>query len=84
MAKYVDVVSTAAVMADMATTMRKFADEIENLTIKMLDTQDISLASEAISAVTNCISNMRLDLLVTRPIREFEREIFVRGPNKKD
>lgn len=84
MGKYVDVIPTAAVMSDMVHTMRKFADEIENLTIKMMDTKDITLASEAVSAVTNCISNLRIDLLVTRPIREFERELFVINSNEKD
>lgn len=74
----VEAESTAAVIADMVDTMKRYTRELERIGQKMINTNDVSLASEALNAVTNCMQNLRLDLLVTRPIREFDRTLFVK------
>jgi hypothetical protein len=73
----VDVEPTAAVIMDMAVTLKNYAHELERTARKMMDRGDITLASEALGAITNCMQNLRLDLLVTRPIREFDRTLAV-------
>lgn len=75
----INVAPTAAIIKDMARTMNNYAKELERISAKMIERNDMSLAAEAMSAVTNCLSNMRLDLLVTRPIREYERESNTNG-----
>lgn len=69
----INVDPTAEVIEKMANLMRKFASELDGISAKMRISHDIGFASEAITAVVNCIQNLRLDLLVTRPIREYER-----------
>lgn len=70
----VDVGPTAEVIEKMANLMRENAIDLERIAAKMRDRQDISYAAEAINIVTNSMNNLRLDLLITRPLREFKRE----------
>lgn len=69
--KSIDVKPTAEIVNDMAETLERYSRELRNISKKMIETDDISRASEAITVVSNCIANLRMDLLVTRPIREF-------------
>jgi hypothetical protein len=73
----VDVEPTVAVIMDMAATMERYAAEMKAVARKMLIDGDISRAAEALTSITNCFQNLRLDLLVTRPIREFDRTLYV-------
>lgn len=65
---------TAEVIQEMARTLRRYADEMDRIAEKMIANNDIERASEAMSALVNCYANMRPDLLVTRPIREFMKD----------
>ena len=71
----IDVTPTVAVIVDMADTLRKYSNELDKIAKKMYETNDISIASDAVNSFMNCIQNCRLDLLVTRPIREFNRTV---------
>lgn len=70
----VDIGPTAEVIEKMADLMRENAIYLDRIAAKMRDRQDISYAAEAIGIVTNSMNNLRLDLLITRPLREFQRE----------
>lgn len=70
----VDVKPTAEAIMDMAKTLNHCALEMKRIADKMVEYEDITYASQAATAVSNCVSNLRLDLLVTRPLREFLRE----------
>lgn len=63
---------TAETINNMAKTMRHFADSLDRTAAKMRETEDLGYASEALNTALDCLNNMRLDLLVVRPIREFQ------------
>lgn len=64
---------TAQVIDQAAETFRRAAAELDGLAAKMRDKQDLSYASEAVNAALNVLRNARLDLLVTRSLREYEK-----------
>ena len=72
----------AEVMKNMAEQLRRAADELDRTNNTMMERQDITYAGEAMQVIKNCFFNLRLDLLITRPIREFERKI--RNLEKED
>lgn len=65
-----DVKPTVEKIKEMAETIRKYADEIENHGKVMQRTGDLTYAAEVLSAFTAMIINARLDLMVVRPLRE--------------
>jgi hypothetical protein len=69
-----DIEPTASAIESIADRLNDAAIEIHGIAEQMREHNDIACASEAMSAVLNAIGNLRLDLLVTRPIREFQRE----------
>ena len=71
----IDVRPTASAIQDMANNLKHYAMELERIKASMIKYNDISYAGEALNSVTSCFSNMRMDLLVTRPIREYDRVI---------
>ena len=64
---------TVEVIDKMAQTLRDKAIELERLAIQMRNREDITYAAEAISTVSNMMNQLRIDLLVTRPLREYQR-----------
>lgn len=70
----IDVGPTAEVIEKMAELMRESAVSLDRLAQKMRERQEIEYASEAIGVITNTMHNLRLDLLISRPLREFQRE----------
>ena len=73
MAEY-DVKPTVEKIKEMAEIIRKYADEIENHGKVMQRTGDLTYAAEVVNAFTAMIVNSRLDLMVTRPLRETMKE----------
>ncbi|KVV07405.1 hypothetical protein [Burkholderia ubonensis] len=73
--QYFDVEPTAASIDEMAQSFRERAVELERLACRVREEKDVSLASEAARVVANCVGGLRLDLLVTRPLRAVERAI---------
>lgn len=69
-----DVKPTADIIAQMAITLKRYSEDLERCAERMVETGDWHYASEAAQTVTNCFANLRLDLLVTRPIRELTRD----------
>lgn len=70
-----DVKPTVEKIKQMAETIRKYADEIENHGNVMLRTGDLTYAAEVVSAFTAMMINARLDLMVVRPLRETMKEV---------
>ena len=71
----VDVESTSRAIFDMSLVLKEYYRQMGFIAQKMEATKDLSYAGEALSCVSNCISNLRIDLLATRPIREYDRSI---------
>lgn len=65
--------STVEVVDQIAGQLRRYADDIERIGKQMRERQDLTLASEVLCEIRNCFHNLRLDLLVSRPLREMER-----------
>jgi len=53
--------------------MRDCANDLTKLAERMRANVDIELAGDAANAVANLIPNLRLDLLVQRPVRAIAR-----------
>ena len=71
----VDVQPTVEVIEKMVSYIRDEADRIQRISVSMQRTGDISYAAEVVNEVQNMFMNLRLDLLVTRPIRAYQGEI---------
>lgn len=69
-----DVAPTVEKIREMAATMRKYAGEIESHADSMARTGDLAYASEVINTFVNMTINARLDLMVSRPLRETMKE----------
>lgn len=65
----VDASSTVEAVEAMARRLREGAMELEALAAKLKSAQDVELAAEAVAVVVNLVPNLRLDLLVTRPLK---------------
>ena len=77
MSKEIDVEMTAEVADTIAKTLRDYADEVDRHAKWMRERNDISYASDIIQDVKNCFFNLRIDLLVSRPIRELQKAAFL-------
>lgn len=67
--------STSEIIREIARKFNNYATELVRIADRMDQHNDISYAGEAINCVINCLSNCRLDLLATRPIRALQSEI---------
>lgn len=65
---------TAEVIDNIAKRLRERANDFDRIAAKMRETGDMRYAAEAMSEVSNLIPSLRIDLLVTRPLREYERQ----------
>lgn len=64
---------TAEIIDNMAITFFDYSEELKRISKKMRERNDLSYSQEAINSISNCILNLRMDLLVARPLREYER-----------
>jgi DNA-binding ferritin-like protein len=69
----INVEPTAEAIDTMAERVQRYSDELTSIAKRMREKKDISYAAEATNAAVNMLQNLRLDLLVSRPIREYER-----------
>ena len=67
---------TALQIEDMAYRLREYADKLMATARSMRDKQELEYAADAANHVANCIMNLRLDVLIARPIRELQSELF--------
>lgn len=65
---------TAQIIDNMADNLIRYAADLKRLALRMRENKDLTYTSEAINTITNCILNLRLDLLITRPLREYQRK----------
>jgi len=66
--------STVDIILDAAQVFENKARYLRSVANELNKTKDLSLCGEAIRTITS-LQDIRLDLLVNRPIRELEREI---------
>lgn len=64
-----DVEPTAQVILDAAETLERSARNLRYRANKMLEEKDPTHAAEAVNTLVNIWSAVRLDLLVSRPLR---------------
>lgn len=57
-------------------TFENTISELERIKKIMLEKRDLSYTGEVLNEITNCFRNLRIDLLVIRPLREYERELY--------
>lgn len=70
-----NVTPTAEAIIKNAETLRHYATELERIAENMRTRQDMTYAAEAaFGVITNCVGSLRLDLLVTRPLREYDKK----------
>lgn len=62
-------VPTAEVIESMASRLHDSAKVLESLAKRMRETKDLELAGDAANVIANLMPNLRLDLLVTRPLK---------------
>lgn len=72
----IDVTPTLETMENMSKTLRYYADKLDRTAERMRTSKDLSYAGEAMGDISNCIANLRLDLLVTRPLRAYQELIL--------
>lgn len=66
--------TTVEVIRGAASILDQASRELQNQAASMEKDGDLSKASECVNIITNLIPNLRLDLLVARPLREYERD----------
>lgn len=72
----INVEPTAEIIDLMAMRAEDSAKELRRTAKSMRERNDLTYAAEAISTATNLMNLLRLDLLVTRPIREMQLREF--------
>jgi hypothetical protein len=65
-----DINPTVDIIRLMSRRLSDAAKELDKISEKIIETNDLTYASEAMQTISNSILNLRLDLLVTRPLRE--------------
>lgn len=66
----VNVAPTAEAVRDMGKTLGEYARRMEALASRIEKSGDLSYAADAANEVANCLHNLRIDLLVSRPLDE--------------
>lgn len=74
MMNYVNVQPTAEAIEKMAENLRSAAAQLDAIAERTRQKGNFELVGDAANCVANLMPNLRLDLLVVRPLREF-------GPN---
>jgi len=68
--KQYNVEPTAEMVDKMAKELIYRSEKLKNLAHQMREKNDLTYASEVAMEIVNLMSNLRLDLMVTRPLRE--------------
>lgn len=64
---------TAQRIDEMAVNALRLSKDLEYLAKQMRATENLDYAADVVNCVVNAFSNLRLDLMVTRPIRELRK-----------
>ena len=65
-----NVIPTVEVINEMADHVAHCAKRLKAIAEEISSTKDLTFADEAARSITNLVGNLRLDLLITRPLRE--------------
>ena len=65
---------TAEIIEQAAKQLRQAAVDLDRMAANMRQRNDLEYASQAFMAVQSAVQNSRLDLLISRPIREYQTE----------
>lgn len=68
---------------DMAETLEDWGKRLRMDAERLVETEDLSYISTAINNISNCILNLRIDVIVARPLRDFEKIIAENKELKK-
>jgi len=71
----IDVEPTAQIIDVASMRLRQSADNLNRIANHMRSKNDLTYAAEALSEVLDALQNSRLDLLITRPIRELQKDV---------
>ena len=63
-------------ICDIATRLESEASNIRWIANKMKEDKDLDRVSDVMTNITNLFTNLRLDLLITRPIREMKKDKY--------
>lgn len=72
--KKINLAPTAEVVLKMSDMAGDLQRDLRILAVKLQETNDAERVVEAFTLVQHFMSNCRIDLLITRPIREFLKE----------
>lgn len=64
---------TALKIDEMADSALRLSKELGRLAEQMRISKDLNYAADVVTTVVNAVGNFRLDLMVTRPIRELSK-----------
>lgn len=67
----IDAMPTAEAIEKMAETLRAAAAQLDAIAERTRKNNNFEQVADAASCVANLLPNLRLDLLVVRPLREF-------------
>lgn len=71
--------STADHVDNMARILRRSANKLDRYAETMRDENDVTYAAEVMNEIIGLFNNLRLDLMVIRPIRECQRKSPCQG-----
>ena len=67
----IDVRPTVEIIYEMANELDDYADNLRSFAKDMQEKDDISYVIDVINTIKNMNANLRTDLLIARPLREF-------------
>lgn len=73
---------TAEIIESVANEFITSAKNLRFVAQQMRNTKDITYVAEATNLIRGVFSNVRLDLLITRPLREMQHQINSKGGQK--
>ena len=65
----IDVTPTCQVIDQMIVNLEATAQELKRYRMTISEKNDLTYVAEVSNCITSCLGNLRLDLLITRPLR---------------
>lgn len=72
----VDVTPTVEVIREMAVMLQRASEDLTRVANLMEQTGDFERTTDAYTAIRDLNTNLRVDLLIARPVREFEKALY--------
>ena len=71
-----DLKQTVQAIRDAAEEFRRKATELDRQAKTLEETGELDICGEVIATCASACANLRLDLIVNRPLRELERKLY--------